>query len=57
MYDKMNELPNGNVKTLTTTSTSIEIFIEKNKTYYVTIIPFDKHGQKIDIPFLFLSKR
>lgn len=55
MYEKMYEIPYANIATIITKKTSVEISIEKNISYFVRIMPFDKHGEEVGIPYYFRS--
>jgi len=45
MYERMYKLPIGNIQIISTKHTSVEIPVGKDKTYYITIVPFDLHGE------------
>lgn len=47
MYDKLFQEPPKDVGIITTRNTAVEINLPSGETRYVTVMPFDKHGETV----------
>ncbi|MDP4092266.1 MAG: hypothetical protein Q8920_02805 [Bacillota bacterium] len=55
MYDKLFSLPPSDIANIKTLDTSITINVPKGKTYYITVTPFDKHGEEVGKKLYYMS--
>lgn len=47
MYEKLYEIPPSDKGLLETKTNSISLDLEKGQTYYITVMPYDKHGESV----------
>ncbi len=47
MYDRLFELPKSDVALVTTEVERVRLELEAGRTYYVTVMPFDAHGEAV----------
>ncbi len=47
MYDRLFELPKSEVALVTTEVEQVRLMLESGHTYYVTVMPFDAHGEAV----------
>lgn len=47
MYDKLYQTPPHEVALLTTSQNQISLPVERGNTYYITIMPYDAHGESV----------
>ena len=47
MYDRLFELPKSDVALVTTEVEEVRLELEAGHTYYVTVMPFDAHGEAV----------
>ena len=55
MYEKMAQIPPHEVALIETKGTSIDIPVESGKTYFVTVMPYDAHGEMVGRKLYFAS--
>ena len=47
MYERMQQLPPHEVTLIETADTHVDIPVQGGKTYFVTVMPFDVHGESV----------
>ncbi len=47
MYDRLPELPKSDVALVTTATEQVSLKLQTGDTYYVTVMPFDAHGEAV----------
>ncbi len=55
MYEKMAQIPPHEVALIETKDTSIDIPVEAGKTYFLTVMPYDAHGERVGRKLYFMS--
>ena len=47
MYDRLFELPKSEIMLITTENEEVRLELEAGRIYYVTVMPFDAHGEAV----------
>ncbi len=47
MYDSLFQEPQHDVFLVRTSETQVDLELEVDETYYVTIMPYDRHGESL----------